>query len=287
VRALVIGGTGKVGSAVMTTLAERGTMAVAAARHAPPGGIPLDLRDAGSVAAAARGFDVAFLATPLGPEETKIGLGAVDALRSSGVGHIVYLGIMNLEAMREIPHFETKIPIRDAVLASGGTMLAANFFFQNDAMMLPAIVGAGVYPMPVGNSGIWSVDARDIGRAGAHALLSDRWAGECVPLCGTERLTGPAMAAIWSDALARPVVYGGDAIEPFLAALSRQIPDWNDWMAQDFATMMRVTQSFGCPASDDDIARSTAMIGRPPRRYRDFVAELAAAATHQTEGTMA
>jgi uncharacterized protein YbjT (DUF2867 family) len=284
VRALVIGGTGKVGSAVMATLAERGAMAVAAARNPPPGGLSLDLRDAASVVSVARGFDVAFLATPLGPDETAIGLGAVDALRSAGVARIVYLGIMNLGAMRAIPHFETKIPVRDAVLASGGTMLAANFFFQNDAIMLPAILGAGVYPMPVGQTGVWSVDARDIGRAGAHALLSDRWAGESVPLCGPERLTGPSMAATWSDVLARPVAYGGDAIEPFLVAMSRQTPEWNDWIAHDFATMMRVTQSFGCPADDDDIARSTAIIGRPPRRYRDFVAELAAA-TRQTGGT--
>lgn len=275
-RALVIGGTGRVGRSVMATLAAEGAAAVVAARRPGPGGIALDLRDAGSVEVVAQGFDTAFLATPLGPDEAEVGVAAVAALRRAGIGKIVYLGIMNLEAMRAIPHFETKIPVRDAVLADGrGVMIAANFFFQNDALMLPAIRFGGVYPMPVGSAGVFSVDAGDIGRAAARAMLRDDWNGRSVPLCGGERLTGPGMAAIWSEVLGRPVVYPGDDIGPFLAALSQQIPGWNDWTANDFRLMMEVTQRQGCPATDAEIAASAAIIGRSPRRYRDFVHELA------------
>jgi len=279
-RAIVIGGTGKVGRNVVSTLRELGAVAVAAARSPGPQGIVVDLRDPASVEQGAQGFDGAFFATPLGPDETEIGLAALAALKRAGVVRIVYLGIMNLDDMQAIPHFETKIPIRDAVLAHGGVMLGANFFFQNDAMMLPAILHGGIYPMPVGSAGVWSVDARDIGRAGARALLSDEWNGSSVPLCGAERLTGPSLAATWSKALGRPVAYPGDAVEPFVAALSQRVPGWNDWIAHDFEMMMRVTQSHGCPASEADIAASTAIIGRPPRRYRDCVQELAREAPH-------
>lgn len=275
-RALVIGGTGKVGRNVVAALGSEQVEAVVAARNPGPGGVALDLRDVGAVEQVARGFDVAFLATPLGHDEAEVGVAAVAALRRAGVGKIVYLGIMNLEAMREIPHFETKIPVRDAVLADGrGVMIAANFFFQNDALMLPAIRFDGVYPMPVGSAGVFSVDVADIGRAAARVMVRDDWNGSAVPLCGRERLTGASMATTWSAALGRPVVYPGDDLGPFLAALSQQIPGWNDWIADDFRLMMKVTQRHGCPASDADIAASTAIIGRPPRLYAEFVTELA------------
>lgn len=284
-RALIIGGTGTVGRHVVAELRADGIDAVPAARHPGADGIALDLRAADAVEQAARGFDVAFLATPLGPDEAQVGVDAVAALRRAGIGKIVYLGIMNLEPMRAIPHFEAKIPIRDAVLANGrGVMIAANFFFQNDRMMLPAMLHGGVYPLPVGSAGVWSVDAGDIGAAAARALVQDEWDGQIVPLCGAEALTGPSMAATWEAALARPVHYAGDAIAPFLATMAQQMPGWNDWIANDFRRMMEVTQALGCPATFADVAASTAIIGRPPRRYRDFVAELVQAATEPSTG---
>jgi uncharacterized protein YbjT (DUF2867 family) len=273
-RALAIGGTGRVGAHVVAHLREHGIETVVAARRPPAGGIALDLRDGAAVEAAARGFSHVFMATPLGPDEGQVGVAAVAALRRAGVGKIVHLGIMNVEAMRAIPHFETKIPIRDAVLEDGrGVVVSANFFFQNDLLVLPAILGAGVYPLPIGSTGVWSVDAGDIGRAAARALMLDDWNGRAVPICGTEKLTGPSLAESWSRALGRDIRYAGDAIEPFIGAMRAVIPGFGEWEAQDFATMMRVTQEQGCPASQEDIAAAEAIIGRPQRRHADFVAE--------------
>lgn len=276
-RALVIGGTGRVGAQVVAHLRENGVETVVAARRPPEGGIALDLREPEAVQAAARGFTHAFLATPLGPDEAKVGVAAVTALRRAHVGKVVHLGIMNVEAMREIPHFETKIPIRDLVLEDErSVVVSANFFFQNDLMMLPAILGAGVYPLPVGHTGVWSVDAGDIGRAAARALMLDDWNGQAVPLCGPERLTGPSMAETWSRALGREIRYAGDAIEPFIGAMRAAIPDFGEWEARDFETMMRVTQAHGCPATPDEIATAATIIGRPQRSYAEFVAEAVA-----------
>lgn len=277
-KALVIGGTGKVGSAVADHLRECGVDTVVASRRPPEGGLALDLRDPEQVEARAEGFTHAFFATPLGPDEAEVGVAAAAALRRAGVGKLVHLGIMNVEAMREIPHFETKIPIRDAVLGQGtGVVIAANFFFQNDLLVLPAIRQAGVFPLPVGSAGIWSVDAGDIGRAAARALMRDDWNGRAVPLCGRERLTGPIYAEHWSAALGRPVHYAGDAIDPFIGAMRAAIPGFGDWEAFDFATMMRVTQSFGCPATPAEVAESEAAIGRPQRSHADFVSATLAA----------
>jgi uncharacterized protein YbjT (DUF2867 family) len=272
---LIIGGTGKVGSAALASFKAMGVDAVPASRDPGNDGVALDMRDAAAVCEAATGYDGVFFATPLGPDESDIGVDIVAALKQAKVPRIVYLGIMNLVAMREIPHFETKIPIRAAVLEAGGTVVEANFFFQNDIMMLPAMLHGGVYPMPVGAAGVWSVDTGDIGHAVARALTLNEWAGQSVPLCGPDRLTGPEMAKIWSEVLGKSVAYGGDEISPFLAVLSQNIPNWSAWEANDFEVMMRVTQTHGCPASPEDIAASEAIVGRPLRRYKDFVTALA------------
>jgi uncharacterized protein YbjT (DUF2867 family) len=272
VRILVIGGTGKIGKHLVDGLREAQAEAVPASRHPSPDGTALDLSDSGAVELAARGFDAAYLTTPLGPDEGQIGTAAVSALRRAGVGKIVYLAIHNLEAMHEIPHFKTKIPIKQAVLADqSSVVLQPNFFFQNDLMALSAIHHGGIYPLPIGNTGVWSIDVSDIARAAVNALLRDDWNGRAVPLCGPEKLTGQVMAANWSAALNKDVVYPGDDIEPFIGAMSRNIPDFTEWMANDFTLMMQITQRDGCPATPDDLAASEAIVGQPLRRHADFI----------------
>lgn len=273
-RVLVIGGTGKIGSRLVTILRGRGVEAVPLARSPGAGGLALDTADAAGLEAAARGFDAALLTTPLGPDEGAIGVAAVAALRRAGVQRIVYIAVHNCEAMQAIPHFATKLPVKAAVLdGPGGTVLQPNFFFQNDLLALPAILHGGIYPMPIGHAGVWSIDAADIAEAAANALLGDAGAGEAVNLCGPAMLTGTDYAAHWSEALGRPVVYPGDAIGPFLGAMQQAIPGLGEWELDDFRLMMEVTQRMGCPATDTDHAATRAILGRAPRSHQDFIAD--------------
>jgi uncharacterized protein YbjT (DUF2867 family) len=268
---LVIGGTGKTGCATLKALHRYGVTAVAAARRAGPGMVAIDVTDPASVEGAARGHDAAYLLTPLGPDEGAIGVAAVAALRQAGIGKIVYLAIMNLQSMRAIPHFASKIPICDAVLSDGkSVVLEANFFMDNDAMLLPAITQGGVYPLPVGDVGVWSIAAGDIGEAAANALVHDDWNGQAVPLCGAERLTGESLAASWSAVTGRPVAYGGDDTAPFLAATG--MPP--GWMRDDLRVMFEVTQALGCVALPEQVAASAAIIGRPALTHRQFATAL-------------
>ncbi len=272
-RNLVIGATGKSGSVLVTRLKEAGHEVIGAARRAPRGGIALDLAEEGATSAAAEGFDRAYLVTPIGPDETQLGLRVIDELATAGVGKIVFVGIMNMRSMREIPHFEAKIPIVDDLLSRGGhVVLECNFFAQNDLLMRPAIE-AGLYMMPFGSTGVFTVDARDIADAAARALTMPDWDGQAVPVCGAERRTGEGNAQSWSRALGKPVRYGGDDPAPFVGVLAANVPGFDDWMAADFEAMMRVTQQMGCEASADQIAAAEAIIGHKQRRYDDFVTE--------------
>ncbi|MFN7176199.1 MAG: SDR family oxidoreductase [Thermaurantiacus sp.] len=266
-KVLVIGGTGKTGRATLAALAARNVACVPAARNEAE--ILIDVTDPASVEAGARGHDAAYLITPIGPDEADIGVAAVAALRRAGIGKIVYLAIQNLEPMRAIPHFETKIPVRDAVLADGrSVVLGANFFMDNDLMAWPAIK-AGMYPIPIGNApdrGVWSIASPDIGEAAANALLQDTWAGQYVPLCGGERLNAARCAANWAAALGRPVASGNNDVAAFLATLG--VPQ--GWLYDDMRAMFEVTQALGCESSAEDVARSEAIIGRPPMTHADF-----------------
>jgi uncharacterized protein YbjT (DUF2867 family) len=273
---LLIGGTGTVGAATAAALAARGVAATVAARRPGPGGIVLDVTSPDSLSVA-QGYDAALLITPIGPDESAIGVAAVRALRGAGVRKIVYLAIMNLKAMRAIPHFEAKIPITGEVLSDGRSVVVeANFFQSNDRMILPAILGAGVYPLPVGETGVWSVAPGDLGAACANALLGEEWAGQALPLCGPEALTGPMLAGNWAARLGRPVVYGGDDAAGFAAMASGGAPEgpFRDWLRHDMETMMRVTQAMGCRATPDEVQVSERLVGRPLTRHPDYIATL-------------
>ena len=58
----------------------------------------------------------------------------------------------------------------------------------------------------------------------------------------------------------------------FEAAVKTKAPAW---LAYDLRAMMHRYQSDGAVATATDIDRLTTLLGRPPRRYRDFARETA------------
>ncbi len=82
------------------------------------------------------------------------------------------------------------------------------------------------------------------------------------------------MAKIWSAALGRDVAYGGDDVAAFEAQMAGQGPSW---LAYDMRLMMAGIQKFGMQGADGAVDRLQAILGRPLRRYGDFVKESIAA----------
>ncbi len=75
------------------------------------------------------------------------------------------------------------------------TILRPAYFIQNDLRQKDALLGGGVYGMPVGAKGISMVDVRDIGEAAAKELLRREQASAPLPreifeLVGPDVLTG-------------------------------------------------------------------------------------------------
>lgn len=280
---LVIGGTGTVGSHVVRGLARGGHSVRVLIRTAErAGAVPEgasgivvgDLRKPASLGRALAGMEGVFLCTAMAQDETAQGLAAVRAAKEASVGKIVYMSVHNLESALNIPHFATKLPIERAIRESGipYTIVRPNHFFQNDLWAQEAITRHGVYPDPIGSGGFSRVDARDIADIAIAALTLPGHDGITYPAAGPDVLNGEAVAEIWSRHLGRAVRYGGDDLEAWAAQVRGTMPEW---MVHDLQIMFRHFQRDGMKATGAELALQAKALGHSPRRFEDFVAEVA------------
>ena len=283
IKILVTGATGTVGSGVLAGLIRTGH-AVRALTRSPHkltrhnSKVEItegSLSDKNAAARAMAGVDAVFLLTPVAPDETEQGLNGVEAAKAAGVRRIVYLTVHRLEEGRHIPHFASKIPVVEAIRASGleYALLEPNNFFQNDLWLEDPIRQFGVYPQPLGSVGLSRVDARDIADAGVRALTEDGFSGAGWPLVGPDVLTGEDCARIWSAALGREIQYVGDDLDSWEKQAELMLPPW---LVHDLRIMYAHFQEHGQKAAPEELALSERITGHPMRRFEDFAAEVAA-----------
>ena len=153
------------------------------------------------------------------------------------------------------------------------TILRPNNFYQNDYWFKDVILQHGVYPQPLGSAGLHRVDVRDIAEAAAVALTTSGHEGQTYDIVGPEAHTGASTAEVWSRALGRSVMYGGDDLEAWEKQSLQYMPDW---LVFDFKHMYAFFQAKGLKASPEAIERQTRMLGHVPRSFGAFAAETAA-----------
>ena len=283
---LVTGATGRIGSSVVDHLAGAGASIRALTRSPEtarfPAGVEAvrgDLTDIDALRAALAGIDTLFLLVANVPDELTQAITALNLARDAGVRGIVYLSVYRGEAYVDAPHFTGKHAVERMIAALDlpATVLRPAYFMQNDLAQKDPLLGAGLYGSPIGGRGISMADARDIAEAAARELLRrDRspapLPAETYELVGPDALTGPTIAAVWAEVLGRAVHYGGDDLDGLEGRLRAFAPAW---LAYDLRVMMRRYQEDGASASAAEVARFAALLGRSPRRYRDFAAEAA------------
>ncbi len=279
---LVIGGTGTVGSQVVRELLARKMVVQVLTRNEdkakslPAGaeGIIGDLLDPKTVRSVFTGVDSVFLLIAVSTTETHEDLMAVNGMRMSGVKHIVYMSVHNLEQALHLPHIGSKLPIETAVKASGipCTILRPNNFFQNDYWFKEAMLKHSIYPQPIGDLGISRVDVRDIAEAAAIAFATPGHEGQTYNLVGLQTHTGKSTAEVWSRALGKTISYGGNDLDTWEQQSLQFMPAW---MVFDFRLMYKLFQDKGFKAAPADIDRQTNLLGHAPRSFEDFAMEAA------------
>ena len=283
---LVTGSTGKIGSRVVTQLAQQGVEVRALTRSPEkarfPAGVTAvkgDLLDADAMRAALKGVSALFLLVPNDADELTQALNTLSIAREAGVKGIVYLSVARSDTYTDVPHFAAKYAVERMIeaLDLSATILRPSYFIQNDAMLKGALQGAGLYPSPVGETGVSMVDVGDIADAAVIELIRRERAPSPLPrvtveLSGPDALTGPKVAEIWSSILGREVRYGGGDLDAFEKQMRTVAPAWK---AYDMRAMFRRYQQDGAVASREDLDKLTKLLGRPPRSYRDFALEMA------------
>lgn len=279
-KTLVIGGTGTVGSQVvlelvrrkqavrvLVTSAEKGTQL--------PAGVEAYIGNLELPATLPKAFedvDRVFLVNQRSRTELAQGMYAVAAAQRAGVRKIVYQSLYHVRRGASVPHFHPKMAIENAILRTGmnHTFICPTNFFQNDFRFAETVVEHGFYNQPIGNIGLNRVDVRDVAEAAVNVLLSDEWNNQSIPLAGPDSLTGHDTAQILSEQLGYPVHYAGDDLNAWATQMKQQLPAW---LVADWVETYRFIQTQGMPASPEDLALLTTVLGRAPRSYADFVAE--------------
>jgi uncharacterized protein YbjT (DUF2867 family) len=278
----VIGGTGTVGSHVVAGLVERKKSVRCLVRseekgRALPDGVEPavgDLEKPETLRPAFEGAAAVFLLNALSQHETEQGLAAVEAARATGVRRLVYLSVFMPPGAEQIPHFRRKIPVEDAIKTCGipYTILRPNSFLQNDLRYRDVLIGHGVYPQPIGSKGVSRVDVRDIADVAVAALTEVGHEGREYAVHGPHAMTGHEAAETWGRHLGREVRYGGDDLDGWAQNVRKMMPDW---MVHDLRIMYQYFQRHGFAGSELESGLQLPVLGRDPRSFDSFAAEVA------------
>lgn len=286
---LVTGATGRVGRQVVSQLLKRKASVRVLVRDPSKANLPADVEvvqgdmlDIDALRAAFDGITTLFLLNAVAGDEFTQALIALNIARESGVERVVYLSVIHSERFVNVPHFAVKSGAERMIEAMGfsATILRPAYFIDNELMIKDVIFNHGVYPMPIGSKGVAMVDTRDIAEVAAIELTRrDRAPGklpvETINLVGPNTLTGSDLAAIWSEALGRPIIYGGDDPTAFEQNLATFMPKW---MAYEMRLMAERYVSDGMVPEAGDVERLTQLLGRPLHSYRAFASDLVASA---------
>jgi uncharacterized protein YbjT (DUF2867 family) len=279
---LVTGGTGNVGGAVVTELLKRGAEVRVLARKQPEAGkLPTevevaigDLLDPVSVEQALQGVDKLFLLNAVVTDELTQALIAYGVAKRVGIKHVTYLSVYKVEQFRDVPHFASKLAVENALREFGVpyTILRPGYYIQNDLNLKDALLGPGVYPMPIGTAGIAAADIRDIAEAAAISLTEVGHDGQTYDIVAPTIISGPGNAALWSKLLNKEIKYTGHNFDQWEQGMRSRMPSWS---AFDLRMMFQGYFDRGFKSTETEVARLAKLLGHPPRSYEDF-------ATHTT-----
>jgi uncharacterized protein YbjT (DUF2867 family) len=285
---LVTGATGRVGRHVVEQLVNRGATVRVLTRDPAKADVPTgvevaqgDMLDIDALRSAFAGVRTLFLLNAVTGDESIQALITLNIAREAGVDRLVYLSVFDADRAVNVPHFAVKSGAERMIEALGfnATILRPSYFIDNDHMIKDVILQDGVYPMPIGGKGIAMVDARDIAEIAAIELIRrDRAVAklpvEIINVVGPDTLVGTDVAAIWSDVLGRPVVYGGDDPSGFEQQMAAFMPKWT---AYEMRLMAERYVSDGMIPEAGDVERLANMLGRPLHSYRAFASRIAEA----------
>ncbi|SER10553.1 SDR family oxidoreductase [Actinokineospora terrae] len=276
----VTGGTGTVGSRLVSRLTGRGQRVRALVR---PGGrrpagtlvdaVEADLERPETVLDALSGITDLFLLTPLHPDQASLHRGLVDAAKRAGVQHVVRLSAFGADPRSPVPIHRQHGEGDQAVIESGlrYTLLRPNSFMQNAAQWAHTIKARDTIVLPVGDAKVSMIDAGDIAEVAAVALTEGGTDGQALDLTGPRAITYATAATIVSTVVGRTITHVDIAPDEAARVMaSNGVPDWAIAARLGLYATLRAGEAEHVTTTVAD------WTGRQPRDFAEVAPDLAA-----------
>ncbi len=169
--------------------------------------VRFDFTDPKTYEATFKGVEKMFILRP--PHITNIKrdmVPSIDAAKSAGVRHVVFLSLIGIENTKYVPHYKVETYLKKVNLQT--TFLRCSFFMQNlNTTHRKEIKERNEIFVPVGNAKTSFIDARDIGAVAAVALTQEGHIDKNYDLTGSEALDYWQATKILSEVLGREIQY--------------------------------------------------------------------------------
>ena len=168
------------------------------------------------------------------------------------------------------PSYAPKLHIGQLIAASqtDPVLLAPINFFQNDEIFRDDL-RRGEFPMPMRS--VNRVDVRDVAEIAAQAMLRPAFPAAEHVIAGPESLSAADCAQIWTEESGRPVRAGFTGDVDWDVLTSNRL---SGKKVHDYRNVFLALRRRAWPATAEQIRQTSQLLGRSPRRYRDYVAEL-------------
>ena len=220
-----------------------------------------------TIDAAMRGVSSVILVSLAVPAQE---LSVIDSAVRAGVQHIVKV-TSKASADSPIARRRGQTEIEEGLIASGieYTLLRNNVYMQNFLMLAPSIARTRSFGANTGNGRAGLVDSRDVAAVAAHiATNPGEHQNKTYWITGPEAISYADAAQVFSTVLGRPIAFRRLSDEEQLQAMV-------DVGVPAHVAEMNV-QAFALLAQGDSDWVSgdlPAILGRPARRFAEFVAD--------------
>ncbi|MBO9466666.1 SDR family oxidoreductase [Tropicibacter sp. R15_0] len=278
----VFGATGTTGAPLVDTLLAKGATVRAvtsdlskldALKAKACEAVVADFTDPAALARACDGAEKIYLVTPAHLNMRQWKANVIEAAKAAGVRHIVVATGLGASPKAGLTfgkwHSETQELLKQSGL--DWTFVQPTYFMQNLLWQAGNISKDAVYYDDLGGPVAW-IDARDIADVAAEALTAPGYEGKGLGLTGPEALAGEDIAALLSEVTGRAVTCAPLSAEDAKAGMvAGGMQDEVAGAMVELASIAPKGYLAGIETTVSDV------LGRPARRFADFVAENRAA----------
>ncbi|MCD0453345.1 NAD(P)H-binding protein [Actinocorallia sp. API 0066] len=274
----IIGGTGTVGTPLLSWLIQAGAHVTALARTSEAarrvraaGGTPVpgDLDDGETIGRLIADADSVLLLTANTPDQLDQEIRVIDVNASSRRAPIVKVSVPAASADSPLAIARTHHAAEEHLRGSGvdHAIVRPGWFMQNLDLVRERARRTGVVALPIGDGAIAAVDARDIAHV-CGVLLTDpsRFAGRDVHVVGRQDVTGESMAAALSRATDREISFRDISRQEFETALGEQ--GHKEDLVEDLGFLYDVVIRNGFLAGPNESVHE--LTGRPALTFPTF-----------------